>query len=130
MRQAPCAVCPPKLRSVSTVSTNSYAWACTNGALNADQRRATKAAIRRGYVDIGRGFLASRVHRSRAKATFPSAPDSALARLAEEAAADQGPALAGHGYRTWVIGDALALHDGSTLEPELFYVASLLHDSA
>jgi hypothetical protein len=115
---------------VSTVTTNSYAWACsTNGALSAEQRRAVKAAIRRGYREIGRGLLSWPLHRSKTDATLPGAPDSALARLAEEAAADQGPALAGHGYRTWVIGDALALHDGLSLDRELFYVASLLHDS-
>jgi hypothetical protein len=111
-------------------STNSYTWSCsTNGALSAAQRRATKAAIRRAYVEIGRGLVASLKHRSGTNWSLPSAPDSALARLAEEAAADQGPALAGLGYRTWVIGDALALHDGSPMDPELFYVASLLHYS-
>jgi hypothetical protein len=49
--------------------------------------------------------------------------------LAEAAAADQSPALAAHGYRTWMIGDALARHDGVAIDRELFYVASLLHDS-
>jgi hypothetical protein len=115
---------------VTTLSPHSYAWACsTNGALTAEQRRATNAAIRRAYVDIGRGLLSSVVHRSKTDAALPGAPDSALARQAEAAAAEQGPALAGHGYRTWVIGDALSRHDGLPLEPELFYVASLLHDS-
>jgi hypothetical protein len=122
--------CRPELRGVSADSTNSYAWTCsTNGALSADQRRVARAAIRRAYVEIGRGRLASMIHRSKTTSTFPSAPDSAFARLAEEAAADRGPTLAGHGYRTWVIGDALAGHDGFPLDPELFYVASLLHDS-
>jgi len=115
---------------MSTSSTNSYAWVCTtDGALSADQRRAAKAAIRRGYLDIGKGLLSSLVRRSKTDATPPMTPDSALAHLAEEAAADQGLTLAGHGYRTWVIGDALARHDRVAIDPELFHVASLLHDS-
>jgi hypothetical protein len=97
--------------------------------LSTDQRRAAKAAIRRAYLDIGKGLLSSIARRSKTDATPPIAPDSALAKLAEEAAADQAPALAGHGYRTWVIGDALARHDRVAFDRELFYVASLLHDS-
>ena len=79
--------------------------------------------------DVERAAARAVGYEQKTDATLPGAPDSALARLAEEAAADQGPALAGHGYRTWVIGDALALHDGLPLDRELFYVASLLHDS-
>ncbi|HLX86835.1 MAG TPA: hypothetical protein VKR22_00035 [Acidimicrobiales bacterium] len=113
-----------------TPTTDAYTWACsTNGALSDDQRRAMKSAIRRGYVDTGRGLFGSLRRRSGSDATLPSAPDSALTRLAEEAAADQGPALAGHGYRTWLIGAALAAGDKTNLDPELFYVASLLHDA-
>jgi hypothetical protein len=115
---------------MSVLTTNSYAWACsTNGALSAEERRLTKAAIRHGYLEIGKGLATSLVRRSKTRALLPSAPDSALARAAEEAAFDQSPALAGHGLRTWLIGAALALHDRMPLDPELFYVASLLHDS-
>ena len=55
-------------------------------------------------------------------------PDSALARLSEEAADEQSPAVRGHGYRTWAFGGALAVLDGAHPDPEQFYVAALLHD--
>lgn len=57
-----------------------------------------------------------------------SPPDSRLARLAEEAADEQSPAVRGHGYRTWGFGCALAALDGAAPDPEQFYVAALLHD--
>jgi hypothetical protein len=60
-------------------------------------------------------------------ADFPP-PDSKLARLAEEAAEEQSVQVKGHGYRTWAYGIALAALDRTELEPEVFYVASLLHD--
>jgi hypothetical protein len=34
----------------------------------------------------------------------------------------------GHGYRTWAFGAALAALDRNELDPEVFYVAGLLHD--
>jgi hypothetical protein len=55
-------------------------------------------------------------------------PDSRLARLAEEAAEEQSIHVKGHGYRTWAYGTALATLDRNELDPEVFYVASLLHD--
>jgi hypothetical protein len=57
------------------------------------------------------------------------APDSSLARFAEEAASEQPAALVGHGYRTWLFGSALAQQAHVQLDAELFYVASLLHDT-
>jgi hypothetical protein len=106
-----------------------YAWACaTNGALDAAQRRAVNAAIRAGYLDIARGLLRWPFVR-RPPAELPAAPDSKLARQAESAATDQGPALAGHGYRTWLVGVALADRDRASLDQEQFYVAALLHDA-
>lgn len=55
-------------------------------------------------------------------------PDSKLAREAEQACAEQPGWVAGHSYRTWMFGLALAALDRSDLDPELFYCASLLHD--
>lgn len=55
-------------------------------------------------------------------------PDSALARDAEEACAEQPAAVIGHSYRSWVFGRGLAVLDASALDEELFYVACLLHD--
>jgi hypothetical protein len=57
-----------------------------------------------------------------------SPPDSSLARAAEAASREQPRSIIGHGYRTWMFGAALAALDGSAMNPELFYVASLLHD--
>lgn len=56
-------------------------------------------------------------------------PDSAMARAAEEACAEQPDPLIGHGYRTWIYGRALATVDAAVVDPELFYVAALLHDA-
>jgi hypothetical protein len=56
------------------------------------------------------------------------APDSRFAREAEEACAELPPPLAGHSYRTWLFGRALAVVDGNELDLELFYCGSLLHD--
>ncbi len=55
-------------------------------------------------------------------------PDSSLARNAEEAAREQTAGVMGHGYRTWVFGSGLAALDRTEVDPEQFYVASLLHD--
>lgn len=46
-------------------------------------------------------------------------PDSALAREAEQACAELPAAIAGHSYRTWMFGLALAALDGSHPDPEL-----------
>jgi hypothetical protein len=105
------------------------AWAeATGGALDSLQRRRVWRAIARGYLDIGVG-LASRPLRRPVPVAVPTAPDSKLAREAESAAREQGAALAGHGYRTWILGHALARQDRRALDPELFYVAALLHDA-
>jgi hypothetical protein len=55
-------------------------------------------------------------------------PDSRLAPEAEAACVEQPEAIAGHSYRTWMYGLALAALDGATLDRELFYCASLVHD--
>ena len=56
-------------------------------------------------------------------------PDSKLAREAEAACAELPDSIVGHSYRTWIFGTALARLDENDLDPELFYVASLLHDA-
>lgn len=55
-------------------------------------------------------------------------PNSALAREAEAACAEQSDTFVGHSYRTWMYGTALAKLDRQELDPELFYCAALLHD--
>ena len=107
-----------------------FEWARrTNGSLSPAQRDQMRAGIRRGYRDVARGVASWPLRRSRASGEFPRPPDSRLARVAAEAAGEQSPALRQHGYRTWLIGAALAGHDGADLDAELFYITSLLHDS-
>lgn len=55
-------------------------------------------------------------------------PDSRLAREAEAACAEQPDLIAGHSYRTWMWGMALATLDRERLDRELFYCAALVHD--
>lgn len=57
-------------------------------------------------------------------------PDSALAKKAEQYAAELSPqSLLNHCYRTYLWGSLLAQCDQTKLDdPELLYVASLLHD--
>jgi hypothetical protein len=107
-----------------------YGWACaTNGALSDPQKAAARSAVRSSYVAIALGLLSSPFRASRASTELVRAPDSRLARTAEEAALVQGPALAGHGCRTWLLGSALAEHDRVAVDAELLYVTALLHDS-
>ena len=109
---------------------HTYAWACaTDGALTPAEKRAARAGIRAGYGAIARGLSSWPLHRMPKSEGLPSVPDSRLTRVAEEAAKAQGPAIAGHGYRTWVMGSALAAFDGAHLDGELFFATSLLHDS-
>lgn len=57
------------------------------------------------------------------------APDSSVARAAEEAVAAVSPEpLVHHCYRSYAWGRLLAAGRGHRLDPELFYVAALLHD--
>src|SRR6185369_10317828 len=107
-----------------------FEWArASSGALTSTQRRAMLGPIARGVVD----YLASRARLwspgSRATVDEPVVPDSKLARVAIECAADQTPDLVGHGYRTWLLGGCFSTLDGKGLDAELFFVASLLHDA-
>ena len=124
---------PRPTRAVATTvgtTPHTYEWArATNGSLSSAEKKEVKAGIRAGYLAIARGLATWPVRRAPRSGVLPSAPDSRLAKEAEEAAKEQGPALAFHGYRTWVLGSALADFDGATLDDELFFATSLLHDS-
>jgi hypothetical protein len=105
----------------------------TKGRLTPGERRrllghvaATLGRYTAGRIRAATGRVPARARELSAEALTP--PDSALARSAESACREQPPSLIGHGYRTWMFGAALAALDGSALNPELFYVASLLHD--
>lgn len=105
----------------------------TNGALTRGERRRLLGAIAWGQALalVGRVKLATgRVPASvPGEATVLEPPDSTLARAAEQACAEQPGAVAGHAYRTWAYGRALAAVDDTDLDAELFYVAALLHDA-
>ncbi len=105
----------------------------TKGALTRAERRHLLAEIVRGQG----GYVATRVRRATGR--VPEAarglsfadfrpPDSKLARSAEEAAEEQSLSVKRHGYRTWAYGTALSFLDGQEPDPEVFYVAALLHD--
>lgn len=56
-------------------------------------------------------------------------PDSAFAHRARELASDAEPAfLLNHSVRAYAWAAALADHDGLAFDPEILYVAALLHD--
>lgn len=108
-----------------------YDWAvATGGKLTDLQRRAMRRAVYRQYGTFVAGLVSSPFRRGRSREPFQAArPDSRLARLGDEAAATQPPELIAHGYRTWMLGAALADQDGVELDPEQFYVAAILHDA-
>jgi hypothetical protein len=61
--------------------------------------------------------------------TRPAPPDSGLCRDAlQEAEETLTPAVLAHSLRCWEFGNALAMVDGRSFDPENLYVAALLHD--
>lgn len=60
---------------------------------------------------------------------MPTAPDSALARLADERAREVStPELYGHCLRTWAFSAMFAARGKVKHDPELLYLACILHD--
>ena len=110
------------------------AWVSrTGGKLSRAERRRLLAAIALGQWEnaVGRTKLAlGRLPAAAARVDLDTfaVPDSRFAREAEQACAELPAALTGHSYRTWLYGRALASVDGNTLDDELFYCGSLLHD--
>ena len=109
-------------------------WARRSGGrLTSGERRRLFTAIALGQWEnvLGRAKLAlGRVPAGAAAIdvkTF-APPDSALAREAEHACAEQPASIIGHSFRTWLFGRALAALDGSDLDDELFYSGALVHD--
>ena len=110
------------------------AWARHGGGrLTSAERRRLLGEIAKGQavnlagrVKLALGRLPAGAAEIDASSFAP--PDSKLAREAEEACAEQPAFVAGHSYRTWMFGLALAALDRSDLDPELFYCAALLHD--
>ena len=110
------------------------AWARrTGGALTRAERRRLLGEIAKGQAInlVGRVRLATgRLPRGARDVDVRGfePPDSALAREAEEACAEQPAPVIGHSYRTWLFGLALSAVDRTELDRELFYAAALLHD--
>jgi hypothetical protein len=105
----------------------------TKGKLTAGERRRLLghiAAALGGYfagrIRAATGGVPSGARGLSAEALAP--PDSKLVRAAEAACREQPRSLVGHSYRTWLFGSGLAAVDGVSMDTELFYVASLLHD--
>ena len=105
----------------------------TGGALTRRERARLLGEVVRGQS----AYLATRVRLATGKMPAGAAaleladftpPDSRFAREAEEACGEQTAGVIGHSYRSWVFGRALAAMDQEGVDPELFYVASLLHD--
>ena len=111
-----------------------FAWTQqTKGRLTPSERRrllgpvaAALGTYLAGRIRAATGSVPARARELSAAALTP--PDSQLARTAESACREQPPSLIGHSYRTWMFGAGLAVLDGVAMDPELFYVASLLHD--
>jgi hypothetical protein len=108
-------------------------WAQRSGGnLTRRERARLLGAIAAGQVEFTLGRIKQATGRLPAGARSVDAasmqpPDSALAREAEKACAEQGESIIGHSYRTWLYGTALAHVDRTALDPELFYAAALVH---
>lgn len=113
----------------------SWDWVIeTGGVLTTKERIALVPSLAAtfGRFSLDRLRLAVRARPRHGLGTedlWPAPPDSQLCRHAEQEARDlQSLAVVNHGYRTWVLGAALAKLDDATIDPELFHSASLLHD--
>ena len=107
----------------------------TGGVLTLREGLSLARPLVRDELRIVAGFLAMalRRHPGRRSAVDPAvlaAPDSSLAREAEEAAADLlSPALLNHSRRAYAWGATIAALRQITFDRELLYVASMLHDT-
>ncbi|MGW4489407.1 hypothetical protein ACWEOE_36915 [Amycolatopsis sp. NPDC004368] len=107
----------------------SYDWVCeTNGVLTRAERSAVRAGMRKFLFETIGGFLTAPSIRS-TEALVAEFPDTKVAATAVEIAKKQGTTLLFHGYRTWLLGTALAQVDQTDVDAELLFVTSLLHDS-
>jgi HD domain len=113
---------------MSAVGT--WAWAeRTDGRLG----RADRAELLRQGIVARLGRLPARLRSSvtgeAGPVELPTAPDSALARTAEERVRELStPQLYGHCLRTWAFSAMFARRDGVAHDPELLYLACVLHD--
>src|SRR4051812_43147616 len=107
----------------------------TGGVLTARECVTLSVPLVRGEVAILAGLLkmALRVHSGRHATLEPSrlmAPDSALARDAQEAASDLlSPVVLNHAHRSYAWAAALAGRRGIAFDRELLYLAAMFHDT-
>lgn len=107
----------------------------TGGVLTARECASLAMPLLRSELRITAGLLAllTRRHAGRRSVVDPASltpPDSAIAREAEEAAADLlSPAVLNHSRRTFAWGAAIAALQRVAYDRELLYVAALLHDT-
>ncbi|MEV6899184.1 hypothetical protein [Amycolatopsis sp. NPDC051372] len=109
----------------------SYDWVCeTNGVLTRAERSTVRTGMREFVLETIGGFITWPMNRPRPRETVvPQVPDTEVASAAVEMAKKQGTTLLFHGYRTWLLGTALAQADQAEIDPELLFVTALLHDS-
>lgn len=122
----------PLARPMTTTALD-WDWATrTGGNLDSRQRRALLGTLARSLPGLAADAVRTKLGRRGAgRVEFASirVPDSALAKAAEQEARDSVTAhVLEHSYRTYFFGRALADLDGVTVDDELVYVASLLHD--
>lgn len=107
----------------------------TGGVLTTRECGSLARPLLRDELRIATGLLAMvlRRHRGRQAVVDPAnltPPDSAIAREAEDAAQELlTPALLNHSRRAYAWGTAIAALQQVAFDPELLYVASMLHDT-
>ncbi|MEV4604932.1 hypothetical protein AB0K15_47260 [Amycolatopsis sp. NPDC049253] len=117
--------------STSSSMVGGYDWIReTNGVLTGAERSAVRAGMRKFARETISGFLTAPLQKPRSPENlFPEYPGTEVASAAVEMARKQGTTLLFHGYRTWLLGTALAEVDQADVDAELLFVTSLLHDS-
>ena len=107
----------------------------TGGILTARECVALARPLVRGELSILAGLLAMalRMHSGRRATVEPArleAPDSSLARDAQETAGDLlTPVLRNHAHRAYAWAAALAARRGISFDRELLYLAAMFHDT-
>lgn len=126
----------PHADAAHTEQLGSITWTeRTGGVLTRDECIALAAPLLRDELRLTAGLLAMalRRHAGRRSTVDPAnlvPPDSMVAREAAQAAQDLlSPALLNHSHRAYAWGATIAALQDIAYDPELLYVASMLHDT-
>jgi hypothetical protein len=106
-------------------------WATsTRGRLSArDRAELIRQATVAQAEEVAWRLRGSRAGRAALDLAAVRAPDSALAKSAEQACGEiASEAIVNHSHRSFWFGAALGAADGVRYDPELLYVACMLHD--